>query len=169
MEGIGNDPRHRPVVGTLGYILSPDRKKVLLVHRIFRKNDDQIGKYNGVGGKLERNEEIFEGMAREIREETGLEVKRMRLRGTIAWADFGPKVEDWLGFVFVVDEFSGEPYTENEEGTLRWEDVNRMDELPMWKGDRLFLPLVFSDDPRQFHGYMRYEGDEPAEWRYTLA
>ena len=80
------DHRHRPIASTLAYILSPDRKKVLLVHRTFRKTDDNLGKYNGVGGKLERNEDVASGMMREIKEETGLEVTSMKLRGTLAWA-----------------------------------------------------------------------------------
>lgn len=162
-----NDRRHRPVVGTLAYILSPDRTRVLLVHRTFRKTDENLGKYNGVGGKLERNEDVAAGMKREIREETGLEVTSMSLRGTVAWADFGPNKDDWLGFVFLVDGFTGEPFLENEEGTLSWQPVAAIGSLPMWKGDALFLPMVFDGDPRPFHAFMRYEGDEPVDWHCT--
>ncbi len=158
--------RHRPVVGTLGYILSPDRRNVLLVHRTYRRTDENLGKYNGVGGHLERGEGVGECMTREIREETGLEVVSMRLRGTVCWSDFGPNKEEWLGFVFVVDSFRGEPFADNDEGTLSWHPVEALADLPMWKGDRLFLPLVFDGDPRPFHGYMRYEGDEPRDWHY---
>ncbi len=161
------DRRHRPIASTLAYILSPDRSKVLLVHRTFRLDDENLGKYNGIGGKLERNEDVQTGMRREIREETGLEATSMQLRGTLAWADFGPHKEDWLAFVFLVDGYEGTPFSENEEGTLSWEPVDRLGELPMWKGDRLFLPLVFDGDERPFHGYMRYEGDEPVEWRWS--
>ena len=106
-------------------------------------------------------------MVREIREETGLEVVSMRLRGTVCWSDFGPSKEEWLGFVFLVDGWRGEPFADNEEGTLSWERIDRLDDLPMWKGDRLFLPLVFDGDPRPFHGWMRYDGEEPADWRVS--
>ncbi len=41
-----------PVIGTLGYLLSADRKRVLLVHRS-REGDQHAGKWNGLGGKLE--------------------------------------------------------------------------------------------------------------------
>ncbi len=166
-QGGGTDRRHRPIASTLAYILSPDRSKTLLVHRTFREDDENLGKYNGIGGKLERDEDVMEGMRREIREETGLEATSLKLRGTVAWADFGPRKEDWLAFVFVVDAFKGEPFAENEEGTLSWEPVDRLGELPMWKGDRLFLPLVFDGDERPFHGFMRYESDEPVEWRFS--
>ena len=164
---MGSAERHRPVVGTLAYVLHPDGRRVLLVHRTYRESDENLGKYNGVGGHLEKGESVAACMVREIREETGLEVLSMRLRGTVCWADFGPSKADWLGFVFVVDSFRGEPFADNEEGTLSWEPIDRLGQLPMWKGDRLFLPLVFDGDPRPFHGYMRYEGDEPRDWTYS--
>ena len=167
MSGGDKAARPRPIVGTLAYILSPARSKVLLVHRTYRKDDENLGKYNGVGGHLERGEDVAACMEREILEETGLRVKSMSLRGTVVWADFGPKKEDWLGFVFLVDAVEGEPFAENEEGALSWEPLARLGELPMWKGDRLFLPMVFDGDPRPFHAFMRYEGEEPADWRCT--
>ncbi len=157
--------RPRPILGTLAYILSEDGERTLLVHRTYRETDENLGKYNGVGGHVERGEDIATCMKREIMEETGLTVESMRMRGTMVWADFGPSKEDWLGFIFVVDKWSGVPFKDNEEGVLSWERIDSLDSLPMWKGDRLFLPLVFGPDPRQFHGYMRYEGDEPRDWR----
>ena len=166
-SGAAPKPRPRPIVGTLAYILSPDRSKVLLVHRTYRESDENLGKWNGVGGHLERGEDAAACMTREIFEETGLRVRSMSLRGTVVWEDFGPKKEDWLGFVFLVDSFEGEPFADNDEGTLSWQPVDSLDRLPMWKGDRLFLPMVFDGDPRPFHAYMRYEGDEPADWRCT--
>ena len=165
--GTGANARHRPIASTLAFILSPDKTQALLVHRTFRDDDENLGKYNGIGGKLEPDEDVVEGMRREIREETGLEVTSMTLRGTLTWADFGPHREQWLAFVFLVDGFTGDPPDRNEEGTLSWVPVADIPSLPLWKGDRLFLPLVFDGDERPFHGFMRYEGDEPVEWRWT--
>lgn len=165
--GQGGERKHRPIVSSLAYILSPDHTQTLLVHRTFREEDENLGKYNGIGGKIERNESVAECMKREILEETGLTVTSMHLRGTLTWMDFGPYREDWLAFVYLVDGTEGTPYSKNEEGTLSWKPVASLEELPMWKGDRLFLPLVFDGDPRPFSGFMRYEGDDPAEWRVT--
>ncbi len=157
---------YTPITGTLGYILSPDGKRVLMVHRIARATDDQLGKYNGLGGKLERDENVAACMIREIREEAGIEVEEMRLRGTVNWTNFGPKGEDWLGFVFLITRFRGDPRTENAEGPLSWVDLETMHTLPMWEGDRYFLPLVFDDDPRPFHGYMPYDRARPLGWSF---
>lgn len=154
-------------MGTLGYILSPDRKKTLMVHRNKRKDDQHLGKYNGLGGKMEANEDVFACLAREIEEEAGIKIVEAMLRGTINWTGFGPNGENWFGFIFRVESFEGEPRRTNEEGDLEWVEVDRIMELPMWEGDRYFLPLVFDDDPRIFHGYMPYHNARPLSWEYT--
>ena len=44
---------YTPIVATLGYVLSEDRRKTLLVHRNLRTDDPHYGKYNGLGGKMD--------------------------------------------------------------------------------------------------------------------
>ena len=158
---------YTPIVATLGYVLSPDRRRVLMIHRNTRPGDHHLGKYNGLGGKLEADEDVVAGMRREIEEEAGLACGALQLRGTISWPGFGKNGEDWLGFVFLVTEFTGEAPDRNEEGTLEWVDVERIYDLPMWEGDHHFLPLVFDDDPRAFHGVMPYRDGRPTDWRYS--
>jgi 8-oxo-dGTP diphosphatase len=52
-----------------GFLFSCDLRHVALIHKL--KPDWQRGKFNGIGGKLEANETIFEAMVREFYEETG--------------------------------------------------------------------------------------------------
>lgn len=158
---------YTPILATLGYILSPDRRKTLLVHRNKRQNDQHLGKYNGLGGKMESGEDIQQCICREIKEEAGIICEKLVLRGTINWTGFGPNGEDWFGFIYRVDEFSGTPASSNEEGELVWYPVEDILNLPMWEGDKYFLPLVFDDEPRMFHGYMPYDGDKPLRWKFT--
>jgi len=156
-----------PIIGTLGYVLSPAGDQVLMIHRNARAGDQHLGKYNGLGGKVERDEDVVAGMRREIREEAGIECAAMRLRGTVSWPGFGKQGEDWLGFVFVVDAFEGTPLQRNPEGTLEWVEVDRILELPLWEGDRHFLPLVFDADPRAFHGVMPYRDGRMQSWAFS--
>ena len=158
---------YTPILGSLGYVLSPDRERVLLVHRNARDDDQHLGKYNGLGGKMEPGEDIVTCMQRELHEEAGIRATELCLRGTINWTGFGPNGEDWLGFIFLITAFEDEPFARNEEGTLDWHHVEAIMELPMWEGDRHFLPLVFDDDPRTFHGYMPYDGGTPLSWEFT--
>jgi 8-oxo-dGTP diphosphatase len=159
---------YTPIVATLGYVMSPDRAKVLMVHRNKRGGDQHIGKYNGLGGKLHRDEDVVAGMKREIREEAGIECVDMLLRGTVSWPGFGADGEDWFGFVFRIDRFGGTPASENHEGVLEWVPIDRILDLPLWEGDRHFLPLVFGEDRRQFHGVMPYSGGNPVSWSFSF-
>ena len=158
---------YTPIIGTLGYILSPEGDRVLMVHRNARSDDEHLGKYNGLGGKLEPDEDALAGMIREIREEAGIECTALSLRGTVSWPGFGKNGEDWLGFVFLITAFEGTPYPENPEGPLEWVPMSRLGALPMWEGDRFFLPLVFDGDPRPFHGVMPYKDGRPVSWQFT--
>ena len=156
---------YTPIVGTLGYLLSDDGERLLLVHRS-RDGDVHAGKWNGLGGKLEADEDVYSCLCRELREEAGIEVTSARLRGTVSWPGFGPDGEDWLGFIFVVDAFTGELPERNEDGPLAWHRIDELESLPMWPGDRFWLPMVFDDGPA-FHGVMPYENGEPVSWNCT--
>jgi 8-oxo-dGTP diphosphatase len=158
---------YTPILAALGFIVSPDGKNTLLVHRTARKNDHHYGKYNGLGGKMESGEDIVSCLKREIYEEAGIEARNIILRGTINWKGFGGEGEDWFGFIFLVNEYEGKPRTENNEGELVWKTIDELDTLPMWEGDRYFLPLVFDNDPRVFHGFMPYSENRPVGWSYN--
>ena len=160
---------YTPILATLGYVLSENRGSVLLIHRTARPGDHALGKYNGLGGKIERDEDAAAGMIRALREEAGLTVISMTLRGTVSWPGFGKSGEDWLAFLFLITGFSGKSHSENPEGTLHWEPVSALlnGSLPLWPGDRHFMPLVFDGDPRPFHGVLPYENGHPTLWGFT--
>src|SRR5947199_10130597 len=109
---------YTPILATLAYILAPDGRQVLLVHRNRRPEDPHQGKYNGLGGKLEPGEDVVACIRREVREESGLECEDLALCGTISWPGFGKQGEDWFAFIFRVERWSGQPFTENAEGPL---------------------------------------------------
>lgn len=159
---------YTPILATLGYVLSSDARRVLMIHRDTRPEDPHFGKYNGLGGKLHRDEDVVAGMRREIGEEAGISCDELRLAGTISWPGFGPQGEDWFGFVFRIDRFSGSPAAENAEGHLSWVEVERVLDLPLWEGDRHFLPLVLAQPLRPFHGVMPYDGGRPLSWTYSF-
>jgi 8-oxo-dGTP diphosphatase len=157
----------RPILATLAYVLSPDRTQVLMIHRNKRTDDIHFGKYNGLGGKLQPNEDVVTGLRRELHEESGLVADDVVLRGTISWPGFGKRGEDWFGFIFRVESWHGEVHTGNHEGTLEWVDLARMETLPMWPSDRNFLPMVFDDNPRPFYGSMPFNNGKMVSWHYV--
>jgi 8-oxo-dGTP diphosphatase len=157
------------ILATLGYLLSADRSRVLMIRRDTRPDDVHFGYYNGLGGKLEPDEDVAAGMRREIAEEGGLECRKLELAGTISWPGFGRGGENWFGFLFRVPAWSGTPLAGNDEGTLVWVDVADVlvGAVPMWESDRHFLPLVFAERPRVFHGVMPFAAGRALSWSYS--
>jgi 8-oxo-dGTP diphosphatase len=155
------------IIATLGYILSPDGTQVLMINRNKRLDDQHYGKYNGLGGKLQSNEDIVGCIKREIEEESGLIADHIVLRGTIFWPEFGKHGENWFGFIFIIDQWHGEAHTGNAEGTLEWVPRDAMSALPLWPSDHKFLSMVFDDNPQPFHGVMPFHNGEMVSWNYT--
>ena len=158
---------YKPILATLGYVFSPDRQSVLMIHRDARPLDAHFGKYNGLGGKLEPDEDVVSGLCREIREEAGIKCESIDLAGTISWPGFGKNGEDWFGFVFRITQFSGSPLSSNPEGSLEWVEVKRVLSLPLWEGDQFFLPMVFDFNSPQFFGIMPYNNGSHVSWYFT--
>jgi 8-oxo-dGTP diphosphatase len=137
-------------LATLCYVR--DQGKTLMVHRIKKENDIHLGKWNGLGGKLEPGETPEECAAREIFEESGLVVRRMNFKGMLTFPGFSND-EDWYAFVFVIDEYDG-TLVESPEGTLHWVVDEDVPGLNLWEGDRFFLPWL--DKPGFFSGKFTY-------------
>lgn len=141
--------------------------RVLMLHRNAREKavDYHSGKWNGLGGKLEADESALEGARREFREESGIELPEIafRILGILHFPNFkAHKKEDWIVTVFRA-EFPREvelPETRIGEGELAWIPEEDLLSLPLWPGDRHFLPWVREDRP--FYGTLWYEGETVA-------
>ena len=157
---------YRPVLGVVAYVLRG--QEVLLVHRTARADDAQYGLYTGLGGKVEPGEDVTSAVRRELREEAGIEAVSLRLRGTVSWPVLAGPGEDWFGFVFVVDEFTGEPFAANDEGTVHWVPRDRLGTLPLPPGDTAWLDLVFDPEVASFAGVLPYVDGAPAQWRVSI-
>ena len=132
--------------------------QTLMIHRVKKQNDMHQGKWNGLGGKLEAGETPEECAVREIWEESGLNATHLVLKGFLTFPAFD-EIDDWYTFVFVVDRFDGE-LIDPEEGYLEWIDDEALLDLPLWEGDREFLPWL--DRPGFFSGKFVYEAGELA-------
>jgi 8-oxo-dGTP diphosphatase len=139
------------ILATLVYVKRPGQ--TLMLHRIKRAGDMHQGKWNGLGGKFEPGESPEMCAIREVSEESGLTIRNPELRGILTFPDFRSG-EDWYAFVFVARTFSG-ALIDCAEGVLQWIDDDRLLELPLWEGDRIFLPWL--DQECFFSGRFVYE------------
>lgn len=116
----------------------------LMLHRTTKVNDENHDKWIGVGGKFEDGESPEECMLREVREETGFSVTRWRYRGIVTF------VSDIYGteymHLFTCSHWTGEA-KHCDEGVLEWVDKDKVSELNIWQGDRIFLGLLCTDEP----------------------
>lgn len=138
-------------LATLVYVKRPGQ--TLMLHRIKRAGDMHQGKWNGLGGKFEPGESPEACAIREVHEESGLTIRRPELRGILTFPNFRTD-EDWYAFVFVARTFSGE-LIDSTEGVLQWIDDADLLQLPLWEGDRIFLPWL--EQARFFSGRFAYE------------
>ena len=141
-------------LATLCYIKKDG--KTLMLHRTKKKNDIHEGKWVGVGGKIEKGESPEECAVREVFEETGLKAEELKLRGLLTFPDFNNS-EDWYGYLYVVEKFSGE-IIESPEGDLKWVEDSKLFELDMWEGDELFMRWMMED--RMFYAKFVYDENE---------
>lgn len=129
--------------------------KTLMLHRNKKATDMHAGKWNGLGGKLEPGESPEQCVIREVREESGLEIRNPRYHGLLLFADF--QGEDWYVWVFTAREFSGQ-MTESAEGRLAWIPDEEILLLPLWPSDRVFLPWLEQDSI--FSARFQYRGEQ---------
>lgn len=125
------------------------------------------GQYNGVGGHVRSDEDVFTAAWREIREETGLRVDDLRLRGLI---NIPVDVQDRGVLLFV---FSATAATRDvrasEEGTPEWIARDQLQQLDLVEDLPLLMPLVFGMEPGDPPFYALYTYDEDDQLVVTLA
>lgn len=131
--------------------------KSLMLHRVKKKNDVNHDKWIGVGGKFEPGESPEACMLREFYEETGLRLTRWAYRGIVTFIS-----EDWRERMHLFTATAAEgALRECDEGTLEWIETDKLTQLPIWEGDRIFLRLL-RERETFFSLKLVYEGERLA-------
>lgn len=142
---------------TLCYI--EKNESYLMLHRVKKVNDENHDKWIGVGGKFEYGESPEECLLREVKEETGLILKKYQFRGLVTFVS-----NEWgteYMHLFTATEYEGE-MKECEEGELVWVPKSEIENLKLWEGDKVFFRLL--DETRDFFSLkLRYEGENLVE------
>ena len=128
---------------TLCYI--EQDQKYLMLHRVKKKNDLNKDKYIGIGGHFEGAESPDECLMREVTEETGLTLTSYKARGLVTFVYGDPdtpgkQIVEYM-HLYTADGFTGE-LTECDEGELVWVEKQKVFDLPLWEGDKIFFRLL---------------------------
>lgn len=142
---------------TLCYIEKDN--KYLMLHRVKKVNDENHDKWIGVGGKFEPGESPEACLLREIKEETGLTLKKYDFRGIVTFVS-----DEWgteYMHLFTATEYEGEVCT-CDEGELVWVPKADIEKLNLWEGDKVFFRLL--EESKDFFSLkLRYEGETLVE------
>ncbi len=103
------------------------------------------GRYNGIGGKMDRSEIIEQTLVRETQEEIGVTPLSWE---KVAVHDFAMDVhaaEPWHMIVhtYICRDWEGEP-TETEEMAPEWFTLSKIPYDRMWDDDIFWLPVVLA-------------------------
>lgn len=125
-------------LSTLCYLMKDNQ--MLMLHRVKKKEDVNKGKWIGVGGKFEKNEDPYECAVREIKEETSFTANTLIPRGIVTFC-YNSDEPEYM-HLFTCEDFSGEMTEECNEGILKWVGKDQVMSLNLWEGDRIFLKLL---------------------------
>lgn len=123
---------------TLCFLVKPG--EILLAEK---KRGFAVGKLNGVGGKVNENEEVEEAMKRETKEEIGVLVEDYT---EVAELDFyfedHPNFNQRV-FVYISTKWQNDP-SESEEMRPEWFSARKIPFKRMWSDDVLWLPQTLA-------------------------
>lgn len=155
--------RYTAIPRTLCFVTQGDR--VLLLRGAPTKRI-WANRYNGFGGHVERDEDLYASAKRELEEETGLSIKSMSLRGLIN-VDAGHEV-GIIVFVFNADVVEGEPKA-SAEGTFEWVTRDRLDALDLVEDLPALLPRIFDAQPGDppFFAHTHYDQNDRLVIRFA--
>ncbi|OFU50713.1 MULTISPECIES: NUDIX domain-containing protein [Aerococcus] len=126
------------MLSTLIY-LENDLDQYLMLHRTKKANDINHGKWIGIGGKFEYGESPMECLEREVLEESGQALSTTVFRGvvTFIYANQEPM------YIFLyTGKLENNAVGETREGDLAWVDKDKIFDLTLWEGDRIFLKAL---------------------------
>src|SRR3990167_6982925 len=97
------------------------------------------GRYNGFGGKIIPGETLLQAAKREIAEEAGLKVGKLKKSGVLTF--FSEIRDPIVMHIYSCVDFTGVPQ-ESEEMRPEWFRFNRIPYFRMWPDDQYWLPQV---------------------------
>lgn len=144
------------IIYTLCFI--EKNNEFLMLNRIKSPN---MGLWNGVGGKLEPNEDKFDGIKREITEETSLIIDDVNYHGEVYWYSknstggmhvFTAKFPEDNNFKAPVDDIEGLLAFKNKEWLFHKENKGVISNIPIFlkkmmeTNDKLRFDFYYDDN-----------------------
>ncbi|MGB3715626.1 MAG: NUDIX domain-containing protein [Candidatus Promineifilaceae bacterium] len=151
----GGPPRYRTIPRVLVFLRNGS--DVLLIKGAPQKHI-WANQYNGIGGHIERDEDVISAARREVLEETGLEPSSLELQAVVN-IDAGDPALGILMFVFT--GWSSHRRTrKSDEGELYWVPVDELNRYNLVEDLDWLLPKVMGPKQRRAPLYLYYSYDD---------
>lgn len=143
------------ILVTLECFVKKDGKYLMLHRNHSKKIMPDV--WMAPGGKREFNEGLFEAARREIKEETGLSIKNLKIKAT--GNAYLKDLDQELFFHFITSDYAGGRIKKNpEDGELIWlteKEISKLDNL--LAEIRKILPYIFSNNKQVISYKAEYE------------
>ena len=110
------------------------------------------------GGHIEKGESFTQSAVREVKEETGLDIKNPKLCGTVHWCHKDTD-ERYIVLLYKATEFSGELVDKTDEGEVFWINKEDFKNYQLSPNFDTYLKVFLSDDNEAF-GLYNKDGDD---------
>lgn len=110
------------------------------------------------GGHIEKGESFTQSAVREVKEETGLDIKNPKLCGTVHWCHKDTD-ERYIVLLYKATEFSGELVDKTDEGEVFWINKEYFKNYQLSPNFDTYLKVFLSDDNEAF-GLYNKDGDD---------
>lgn len=129
---------------TLLFLIKRNENKLEEICLAMKKRGFGVGRWNGVGGKVEQGESIEDACKREAFEEVGVKVFDLKKVAELDFI-FSTKPE-WNQKVhtYFCEKWEGDP-TESEEMNPKWFLIKYIPFDSMWPDDIFWLPKVLEE------------------------
>jgi 8-oxo-dGTP diphosphatase len=116
----------------------------------YKKIGFGAGKYTGIGGKVEANENVVSAAVRELEEETGIKALEQDLHYAGRLHFLFPSTPAWsqVVHVFLLRKWEGEP-AESIEIKPAWFQVDHLPVSQMWQDAPYWLPPILAGESIQ--------------------
>lgn len=141
-------------VSTVCYLMMDDYYIMMLRNK--KEDDPNKDKWIGLGGKCEENESPVECIIREVKEEAGITVNSVKLRGIVTF--ISEKFETEVMFVYSSDNFTG-ILKQSDEGTIYKIKKSNILSLNLWEGDRIFVEKLLKNEDF-FNVTLKYDSED---------
>ena len=122
---------------------------------------ERIKSWKGIsfpGGHVEPGESFVDSATREIKEETGLDIRNLQSCGVIHWAH-NRNFNRYIVFLYKTSDFSGELLPETDEGRVFWIEPDKLKDMNLSSNFANYLPMFLNGNCNEAFG--SWNEDDP--------